>query len=323
MNRIKYLTVALLAVVALAISAVAYGASSLITDEPIAVNDIDPILRDHEARIAALEDAATTTTTTIPDTTTTTVPDTTTTTTEATTTTTEPPPTTTTTTVPPPPLPTPTGPKFDIILLADNGELWTAPYYRTLPYATNRTVGWVDGDRVGYGCAYMFLQDLDTGVNLARVTFQLVPHPETAYGLVNDKFMAEGVRYFNGTTPSTPRRQLNDCPAVSQNYEPYTGPDVRPQVWFVENDDLLENRSYTTTTGSWIAQGRVKFQEVERIITPFTVTAPNSGQSTVYQRVTVLANFDRPSDTTSDFLPTIVVYYDTLVPGIDIANERP
>lgn len=266
---------------------------------PIALDDVDDILRDHETRIVALEGGVTTTT--APPTTTTEPPPTTTTT----------PPTTTTTPPPPPP---PTGQRFDIILVADGVELWTAPYFRNLPYTSG--VGWVDGDRVGYGCAYMFLQR--DGVNVGRVTFQLTHRDVSSYGLVNDKFMVEGVRYFDGRLSDGTRRQLNDCPSVAVDYQPNTDPDYRPLIWFVEGDDALENRSYTNTTGEAIDLGRLKFQEVERITEPFTVDSPNSEPHTVYERVTVLAHFDRGDG--QGFFPTIVVYYDSLVDTVSLVE---
>ncbi len=163
----------------------------------------------------------------------------------------------------------------------------------------------------------MFLEWNDRIVG--RVTFQLT-HPDvSSYGLINDKFMVEGVRYFDGRLSDGTRRQLNDCPAVAVDYQPNEEPDYRPLIWFVGDDgSLLENRSYTTTNGEAIQLGRLKFEEVERVTEPFSVVSPNSSKHVVYERVTVLAHFDRGDG--NGFLPTVVVYYDSLVEDVSLVE---
>lgn len=278
---------------------------------PIGVSEVEGILVAHDEAISDLQDrvteleAGTTTTTLPPTTTTTTQPPTTTTSTTTTI------PTTTTTS---PPLPTPSGPKFDIFLGAQvdgvNFNMWVAPYHRSLPYST--PAGWVDGDRVGYSCAYMFLQR--EGVNVGRVTFTRA----AGYGFVNDKSMAEGVRYFDGAVSTTGQAQLNDCPAPTQAYAPGDGVDYRPLVFYVDDNGLLENRSYTNTTSDAIASGQVRFAELERITTPFLAQGANTSRpaTTVYERVTVAAYVQIDGL----WQPTMIVYYDTLVPDVHLTE---
>lgn len=159
---------------------------------------------------------------------------------------------------------------------------WDAPYDRTLPSGA----GWTDGDRVGYRCLYGFLMQ-GTKI-LGRVTFTRVPGAE--YGMVNDRFMEEGVRYYNGQLDTKGLSQLNDCPAPSLAYEPYTGPDQRPVVTYENKATgfVFETRDYLATV---VGEG-IKFQQVEK--TP--------------QRVTVVGYLND--------MPAIVVYYDSMARSV-------
>ena len=161
--------------------------------------------------------------------------------------------------------------RFDIRLSATLGgqstEFWAAPYFRSLPYTSQFDVGWIDGDRVGYRCAYMFLES--DGAIVGRVTFTR-PSEASTYTTINDRFMNEGARYYNGAIDLPAAAQLNDCPYPSQQYGAPAGPDERPLIYYSEAGELIENRSYTNTNGEAIANGDLVFQELERISTPFT-----------------------------------------------------
>lgn len=221
-----------------------------------------------------------TTTTTRPTTTTTTRPPATTTTTIAPTTTTTVPPTTTTT------FGTPTGDSFTTLLRGGEDDAtrfwWDAAYFRNLPSGAH----WVDGDRSGYRCFYAFLQY--NGQIVGRVTFIRIPGAE--YAVVNDSGMEEGVRYYDGTlAPANAPRELGDCPFTDIEYATYTGPDERPTVSYVMGGQTLEVRNYKTTV---VGGPYIKFQQVEASAT----------------RVGVVAYFNNN--------PAIVVYYDSMVPGV-------
>jgi hypothetical protein len=221
----------------------------------------------------------------------------------------------------PAPLPTPSGAHFDILLSGDLGGrqtgFWEAPYYRSLPYTSMYDVGWIDGDRVGYSCAYMFLEA--DGAIVGRVTFTR-PDEAGGYATVNDRFMVEGVRYYDGTLSSSGAAQLNDCPDPSQDYGPPDGPDQRPLIYYTMNGELLENRSYTNTTGEAIVEGDLIFRELERITSPFTDVGPlGINAHTVYHRVSVGAYVF----TEGEWRLAIVIYYDSLSPSVPIAASVP
>ncbi len=221
----------------------------------------------------------------------------------------------------PGPLPTPSGERFDIMLDATldgvRTELWVAPYFRNLPYTNEFDVGWIDGDRVGYGCAYMFLEA--DGRIVGRVTFTHASEAG-AYTFINDRFMIEGVRYYDGRVATGGFAQLNDCPDSDQAYGPAGGPDERPLIYYTQSGELLENRSYTNTSGDAIEQGKLIFRELERITTPFTdVGDLGINPHTVYDRVTVGAYVY----TEGFWQLAIVVYYDALVSDSPILSYIP
>ena len=96
------------------------------------------------------------------------------------------------------------------------------------------------GDRVGYRCAYAFLRS--RGQLVARVTFTRIE-----YARLNDKYMDEASRYYDGTVYTGPDRQLNDCPSPSEPYVEATGPiGPLPIVRFEEASTatILEVRDY-------------------------------------------------------------------------------
>ncbi len=221
-----------------------------------------------------------------------------------------------------PPLTGPTG-KFDILVRGGDNpatrQWWDAPYVRDL-YAVGISqvpgVGWTDGDRAGYKCAYMFLyQNGNEDDIIGRVTFTRIG----GYAQINDQYMAEFVRAYDGGRDYTSQAE---CPGSDIAYEPWSGSDYRPQIFYTKGGQLLENRSYTNTSGDAIAAGALKFGEYERITTPFTDTGgigTCDDYCTVYGRVTVVAYFDDGNG----FYPAVAIYYDSLSPDVLLAGSGP
>jgi hypothetical protein len=166
---------------------------------------------------------------------------------------------------------------------------WDANYFRSLTYAPS--TGWTDGDRSGYRCFYAFL--MNQGQAVGRVTFTRVPGADS-YAMVNDKYMQEGVRYYDGTlAPAGAPNELGECPTPMADYTPFTGPGQKPTVTYTLNGQLLEVRNYktlATNTG-------LTFQQV----------------ASTDDQVTVVAYFNN--------LPVIVVYYESLVPGLVMNSD--
>ena len=206
------------------------------------------------------------------------------------TTTTAAPATTTTTT----PLPAPDGDYF-VTLLAGinesgaNDSWWNAPYYRNLPYAPN--TGWTDGDRGGYRCFYAFL--LNEGQVVGRVTFTRIPEAGS-YASISDKYMVEGERYYNGAVaPANAPKELGECPEPMTAYAPATGTDQRPTITYTMGGTLLEVRNYKKT----VVFPGITFRQVE----------------STDSRVTVVDYKDN--------LPAIVIYYESMVPGLVMNSD--
>ena len=174
----------------------------------------------------------------------------------------------------------------------DTGQnWWKAPYIgQWLPYTPNAQ--WLNGDRVAYQCAYGFLEH--EGEIVGRFAFDRVPG--VTYGRVNDRYMEEGERYWDGTlaAPDAPP-QLNDCkPNSGFTYEEWDGPDERPRVVFWSaTGDVLDIRDYRNT-----ATSTVKFRLFDVSPTRVTVVA--------YELATNL--------------PVVVVYYDALGTGTVTAD---
>jgi hypothetical protein len=187
-------------------------------------------------------------------------------------------------------IPSPDGDWFRIGLgNTDTGaHWWHAYYFRSLPFFPNS--GWTDGDRVGYSCAYMFLM-VDAEV-VGRVTFSRVEG--AGYATINDTFMHEGFRYYDGTYdgPGFPQ-ELDDCPPPSEAYEPSNESDQRPTLAFAVNGQLVETRDYKTI----VLEPGVSFRQTSKTATRITVVAYEKG------------------------LPVIVVYYDVLTPNASITSD--
>lgn len=205
--------------------------------------------------------------------------------------------------------PKPKGGKFTIHLGASNPgrKLWSALYLESLPFTPD--VGWADGERVGYDCAWMFL--LRNGQVVGRATF-LTLDGEQGYGRVNDQSMTEKSRYYDGT-PSSSGTNLPPCPDLDQAYEPSAAPDERPTLRFVAGSDLLEVRDYKKTLT--LSPG-ITFDQVSVINEPFDEIDPNRGTTdTVYSRIVVIGR--------EYGLPVVVVYYDSLDPSVAVISDLP
>lgn len=169
---------------------------------------------------------------------------------------------------------------------------WNTTYKRTLPYTAN--TGWVDGDRCGYTALYAFLHR--NGILVGRVTFTRIPGA-SAYAVVNDKYMDEAERWYNGDPAEEPGigqdNELKDCPDPAIAYEPYTGPSELPTILYVDNGQTIEVRDYKAT----VSGPGIKFRQTESTDTRITVVAYENN------------------------LPVIVVYYDSLVAGVVMESD--
>ena len=203
----------------------------------------------------------------------------------------------------------PTDPGEGYSFIIDNrdtgGDWWRAPYLFRLPYAAG--FGWGAGDRIAYGCIYGFLiqggtvtnlgasnsWDLEGGTIYGRFMAVLTVPDTGAYLRVNDAYMVEGRRFFDGS-PGDGRDQLYSsgfcADHLSQAYESYTGPGELPVIEFHSpSGEVAEIRDYRTVKAGF----GVKFRLVD-----------GDGSD---GRVAVVAY---KSD-----LPGVVVYYDALNGG--------
>jgi len=177
------------------------------------------------------------------------------------------------------PLPAVSAPDVYTITLSnlDTGELWwNAPYDRTL----STGVGWTDGDRAGYKCAYGFL--LRNGQVVGRFTFTRIPEA-AAYTRINDKYMLEGSRHYTTGNLSSRRNPVSqsECPAPAESYAPFAGSQL-PTIQFRQGTTVLEVRNYKTLD----VHDDVTFQQISK----------------TNKRVVVVAYVDG--------LPAIAIYYD-------------
>ena len=151
--------------------------------------------------------------------------------------------------------------------------------------------GWVSGDRVGYGCAYAFLR---SGRHLVgRVTFMRIE-----YASLNDRFMDEGSRFYDGArSHGSHHQQLNDCPAPREGYEEATGPfGPTPIVTFSDTatGTILEVRDFNTIVQSGDGE-------------PWHFQVEAAGA----HRVTIVA-YETDE-------PVLAIYYDRMSSGITVS----
>lgn len=184
---------------------------------------------------------------------------------------------------------------------------------------TGSNTGWISGERTGYRAAYMFLVDQNTAEVLARVFFVRVSG--AGYVQVNDKYMAEGQNtgiHFDGSCDYLSQA---GSPFAAEEYKADNGPDERPIILFEYQGEIVEDRSYTNTTGEAIEQGLLRFRDGGFIAEPFMTEDGFGNLSPVYQRQTVVAGYDAKRD--RNFLPAVVVYYDVLSPKVRILQADP
>lgn len=121
---------------------------------------------------------------------------------------------------------------------------------------------WVDGDREGYQCGYGFMYDKHPNpfghpeINrpeshfIARVSIVRAD----AYGKVNDKYMEEAVRFYDGTVNTVPGNELvaEDCLAAAiepgfdyDAYQPHGEDQIRVGL-FRADGEIGDIRDLTT-----------------------------------------------------------------------------
>ncbi|MGH2595270.1 MAG: hypothetical protein ACRDH7_04825 [Actinomycetota bacterium] len=173
-----------------------------------------------------------------------------------------------------------------------NGTKAKFSYLLSLPGQGGAETGWTAGDRVAYRCAYAFLRS--GGQLVARVTFTRIE-----YANINDKYMDEGSRYYDGTVYTGTHHQLNDCPGASEPYVDVSGPiGPLPVVTFADADSssILEVRDYAHVTQNG---GGIPWQFKIVSATPdrVTVVGYQSGE------------------------PALAIYYDRLSPSITLTSN--
>lgn len=180
---------------------------------------------------------------------------------------------------------------YEIIVSANNPsrQLWRAPYLYDVPYTDD--VGWVAGDRIAYGCAYGFL--IHEGELVGRFTFRNLSG-SAAYIVINDKFMDEGQRHYDGTPNPNAPQQLpqTECPSRPTGYESSTVSQL-PRVVFWSGNEALEIRDY---------------REV------------NAGPGVTFELLPTQAGGRIPVLARENGVPALVVYYDPLGSGLVTAD---
>jgi hypothetical protein len=178
------------------------------------------------------------------------------------------------------------------IMANANGTKARFTYAVSLPGQGGVATGWTAGDRVAYRCAYMFLR---SGSQLvARVTFTRIE-----YAKINDKYMDEGARYYDGTPYTGSAHQLNDCPGATEPYVEVSGPiGPTPVVTFADasSGTILEVRDYSEVTQK-VGGVPWQFQIVSATPDRVVVIGYQSGE------------------------PALAVYYDRLSPNITLTSN--
>jgi len=175
---------------------------------------------------------------------------------------------------------------FAIVVRANSDSVGNFDYRYNLPSGA----GWLDGDRVAYRCAFMFLQS--GGELVFRVTFTRIAE----YAVINDTYMHEGVRNFDGS-PNPSGGQTDFCPEPAEAYVPLEGdPGPLPVITIADISTglPLEIRNYANVEE--VGPG-VQFKI----------------QSATPDRVTVLLY--------QDGLPVTAVYYDRLSDAVSLTSN--
>lgn len=181
--------------------------------------------------------------------------------------------------------------KFQIMAIA-KGTKAKFTYDVSLPSQAGAAIGWTAGDREAYRCAYAFL--LAGGQPVARVTFTRIE-----YANINDKYMDEAARYYDGTPYTGTNHQLGDCPGSTVPYVDVSGPiGPLPVVTFADaaSGAILEVRDYSHViqVGGGVPW---EFQIVSATPARVTVVGYQSGE------------------------PALAIYYDRLSPSITLTSN--
>jgi hypothetical protein len=195
---------------------------------------------------------------------------------------------------------------FDIFVSANQRRVVNAPYLYSLPHPD---ATWIGGDRLGYRCAYMFLEYQGTFV--ARVTFTTNNLGSSAYTVINDQYMDEGAYFYDGTRNTSGTNQTGEpgeCRGADQAYTPLPASeagDLTPPLPVIKFADattgaLLESRDYNRIRVDEAGSGNGGDPNSDPGHT-FRIVAATATQVTVvgYQ----------------DLVPVVVIYYE-LMPGV-------
>lgn len=169
----------------------------------------------------------------------------------------------------------------------DTGERWwDADYDRTL----SAGVGWTDGDRAGYKCAYGFL--LHNGRVVGRFVFTRIAEA-ASYTRVNDKYMVEGSRHYATGALGTRRNPVrqSECPAPTGNYAPFDGNEL-PTIRFMQGSTVLETRSYPNLD----VHPDVTFQQISKTNKQVNLVAYVDGLPVLEIYYTAFGNVTMASD---------------------------
>lgn len=215
----------------------------------------------------------------------------------------------------------------------DTGQRWVDAEYiaHGMPYLYSEAVPgnhdhawWVPGDREGYRVAYAFMydkhpnplpepffsehgevdRDPDEGHFIHRVT--AARPADAAYSKVNDRYMEEGKRYYDGhlVTGSTggeiPDEDAWEVSASDFDYQPDTRPgqQIRVGLWRERPAGVFEIADIRDFTDIKTYAPNLKF----RVVPEITV-APDGGQ-----RVAVVMYENN--------IPGTLFYYDALANGV-------
>jgi hypothetical protein len=163
--------------------------------------------------------------------------------------------------------------------------------------ATTATAGWVSGDRCSYGGAYAFLEN--DGVLIGRVTVARIN-----YAQIDDKYMSEGVRYYNGTVapPGSPH-ELNDCPAPEFSYPTHKGSfPAAPVITLHGPSETFDTQSIASPTGAAMP---LRWDWV----------------STTAHTIALVVYQDTLGDNVQ--IPLVALYFDALDPSLTFTTNAP
>ncbi|MGH3507674.1 MAG: hypothetical protein ACRDO2_10770 [Nocardioidaceae bacterium] len=149
-------------------------------------------------------------------------------------------------------------------------------YHRDLQGVTptlDAEAGWVDGDRRAYRCGFAFLQY--RGFIVGRVTVSKFQDPvdkKSGYVKINDRFMREPARNFDGT-PNTTGRQTRDCTVATEAYEPFSGTGEFPVLTYQHGPHAIDVRDFADEADVLVSNPSMVFDLVSATATKVVVIA--------------------------------------------------